>query len=29
MTDLLLRHGYRIKTVIEEGDPIVAGEMRI
>jgi SAM-dependent methyltransferase len=26
MTDLLLRHGYRIKTVIEEGDPIVVGE---
>jgi predicted O-methyltransferase YrrM len=25
MTDLLLRHGYRIKTVIEEGDPIVVG----
>jgi SAM-dependent methyltransferase len=28
MTDLLLRHGYRIKTVIEEGDPIVVGETR-
>jgi SAM-dependent methyltransferase len=27
MTDLLLRHGYRIKTVIEEGDPIVVGRM--
>lgn len=26
MTDLLLRHGYRIKTVIEEGDPIVVGK---
>lgn len=26
MTDLLLRHGYKIKTVIEEGDPIVVGE---
>jgi SAM-dependent methyltransferase len=26
MTDLLLRHGYRMKTVIEEGDPIVVGE---
>lgn len=26
MTDLLTRHGYRIKTVVEEGDPIVVGE---
>lgn len=25
MTDLLLRHGYHIKTVVEEGDPIVVG----
>ena len=25
MTDLLLRHGYRIETLVEEGDPIVVG----